>query len=65
MSKRKLWHLADPDTENKGWHQVDLHATDAMHALEVDGDHWKVEKPTEEVVEEFLGKSEDAGGDVE
>ena len=60
MEKTKLWHLADPDTDNKGWHHVELSKIDARHALEVDPDHWKVEKPAIEVVEEaFTGESEE------
>lgn len=48
-----LWHKAEEQrdeagnvlAEAKDWHTVELHATDAMHALAVDPDHWSVEKP--------------------
>jgi len=42
--KRTLWHKA----EGLDWHPVELHATDAVHALEIDPDHWKVAKPAPE-----------------
>jgi hypothetical protein len=41
MEKRILWHN-DPE---KGWVQVELHATDAVHALNVDPANWSTEKP--------------------
>lgn len=60
-----LWHLEYPDTDEKGWHQVELHATDASHALAVDPDHWRTEKPEPAV--EFLAPhdSETDQGDHE
>lgn len=39
---RTLWFKGDDDRE---WQPVALHAVDAAHALEVDPDHWKAEKP--------------------
>lgn len=42
--KRTLWHK----TDTLDWHPVELHATDAIHALDVDPDHWKVAKPEPE-----------------
>lgn len=44
---RKLWHR----TDEKDWHQVELHDIDAAHALEVDPECWKAEKPEPEAVE--------------
>ena len=48
-----LWHKIDEaeGRAGKDWHQVELFATDAMHALEtdgIDGYHWKAEKPEEQ-----------------
>lgn len=56
-----LWHKGDGDAD---WHQVELHAVDAAHALEVDGDHWKAEKPTAEMSPEFT-EALGAGSDPE
>lgn len=42
---RTLWHK----TDDLDWHQVKLHAIDAMHALDVDPAHWKQAKPEPEV----------------
>ncbi len=52
--KKKLWHLIEANEEHpegKDWHLVDLHATDAAHALNVDPDHWKVAKPDASTLE--------------
>ncbi|WGR74338.1 MULTISPECIES: hypothetical protein [unclassified Bradyrhizobium] len=60
MDKRFLWHKIDPCEqypEGKDWHRVELHATDAMHALTVDPDHWKDEKPEGEA--ESFGPAEE------
>lgn len=46
---RGLWFKGDDDPE---WKLVQLHAIDAAHALEVDPEHWKTEKPEEMPVEE-------------
>lgn len=45
MEKKWLWHLEDPDKDNKGWYRVELYATDAMFALQTDPKHWSAEKP--------------------
>ena len=47
-----LWHKIDEAEGRaaKDWHQVELFATDAAHALSTDGKdgfHWKTEKPEE------------------
>lgn len=46
---RGLWYKGEGDSD---WRQVSLHAVDAAHALEVDAEHWKVEKPEPEPVPE-------------
>lgn len=64
---RVLWHKVDPaeGREGQDWHQVELHATDAAHALETDGKdgyHWRLEKPADEpVVEEGVAAIPDDG----
>lgn len=47
MEKRKLW-FNDPE---KSWVQVELFETDARHALDVDPENWRTEKPEEPVAE--------------
>jgi len=42
MDKKILW-FKDPE---KGWVPVELHATDAVHALNVDPENWSTEKPS-------------------
>lgn len=42
---RTLYFKADEDAD---WAPVSLHAVDAAHALEVDPDHWKQNKPEPE-----------------
>lgn len=48
-----IWHKIDEKRDDDGkvvveakdWHTVELHATDANHAVSVDPDHWSIEKP--------------------
>lgn len=61
---RSLWHKIDPTDENpegKDWHLVPMHAIDAAHALEVDPDHWKIEKPEAEGLPAQAGDPGDLG----
>ncbi|MCK1445423.1 hypothetical protein IVB43_23850 [Bradyrhizobium sp. 48] len=63
---RVLWHKVDPaeGRDGKDWHQVELHAADAAHALETDGKdgyHWKVEKPEPEIMPEAESEIEVPG----
>lgn len=55
---RTLWFKGDDDTD---WRPVPMAAIDATHALEVDPEHWKAEKP---IVEDGASVVEVAGNDT-
>lgn len=49
VDTKTLWHKSD----EQDWHPVTLAAVDATHALEVDSEHWKLEKPEDPVPSKF------------
>jgi hypothetical protein len=53
---RTLYFKGDEDTE---WSPKILHAVDAVHALDADPDHWRIEPPAAEKVDEDESDEDD------